>query len=348
LIGEINIQEGEVKNDESLVAIVVVTYNRLSLLKECIESLKDQTRKADTIIIVNNGSKDGTKEWLASQTGIIVIEQEMNIGSAGGFYVGMKYAVERNCDWIWVMDDDAAPVQNCLEKMAACFPLENAAVALAPLVKEDGSLINNHRSNLIMRPDLSGFQIRLPAGRELEPQVIQFASFVGIMVNKKLTDDCGLPDNNLFFQNDDVEYCLRINKSGKIFLVPDAVIEHKFVKKHIEEKKRRLGIFKVNDFTLNLIFIKFFVQRNKILIKRKYFLENSSVRYYLFYINVVLNYFKNLLKIFFLVPFRYKKIYFNLYTTAYSQGLKGKPKNEDVLELWEKERQKQQSQKVTA
>ena len=43
---------------------VVVTYNRLALLKKVIDLLKRQTRQLDSIVIVNNGSTDGTKEWL--------------------------------------------------------------------------------------------------------------------------------------------------------------------------------------------------------------------------------------------------------------------------------------------
>ena len=49
------------------VGIVVVTYNRLALLKEVIASLREQTYNNFQIIIVNNGSNDGTKEWLSLQ-----------------------------------------------------------------------------------------------------------------------------------------------------------------------------------------------------------------------------------------------------------------------------------------
>lgn len=72
------------------VAVTVVTYNRLNLLKECLQALRRQTIKAD-IIIVNNGSTDGTKEYLDSKEGIFVIHQE-NLGGAGGFYAGTRQA----------------------------------------------------------------------------------------------------------------------------------------------------------------------------------------------------------------------------------------------------------------
>lgn len=54
-----------------MVGIVVVTYNRLLLLKENIESLREQTYTDYKIIVVNNGSTDGTEEWLMYQKDLI-------------------------------------------------------------------------------------------------------------------------------------------------------------------------------------------------------------------------------------------------------------------------------------
>jgi hypothetical protein len=115
--------------------------------------------------------------------------------------------------------------------------------------------------------------------------------------------------------------------------VPSAIIEHKFVKKDVETKSKRVGGIKTNNFTLTLLFVKFFVQRNKILIKQKYFKENFSPKLLTFKINVILDYLKNFFKILFLVPFKYKKIYFNIYGEAYAQGLSGKSNNENVLKM---------------
>ena len=55
------------------IAAVIVTYNRLSDLEKCLESLQQQTSPLDAIYVVNNGSTDGTGEWLSRQTGLAVI-----------------------------------------------------------------------------------------------------------------------------------------------------------------------------------------------------------------------------------------------------------------------------------
>lgn len=100
--------------NKSIVVAVVVTYNRLNLLQRVVGSLKGQSKRLDKIYIINNGSTDGTKEWLDGQTGLNVIHQE-NVGGSGGFYRGIKEASKEECDWIWCMDDDVFPRENCLE-----------------------------------------------------------------------------------------------------------------------------------------------------------------------------------------------------------------------------------------
>ena len=80
-------------NEGLKIATVVVTYNRLELLKDCIESLRNQTRKIDEIFVINNSSTDGTEEWLSRQNDLTTITQP-NTGGAGGFYTGTKTDAE--------------------------------------------------------------------------------------------------------------------------------------------------------------------------------------------------------------------------------------------------------------
>ena len=58
---------------ESKVGTVIVTYNRLTLLKEAVEALRQQTYLNQQIIIVNNGSTDSTAEWLQKQKDIVIM-----------------------------------------------------------------------------------------------------------------------------------------------------------------------------------------------------------------------------------------------------------------------------------
>ncbi|MDO5546579.1 MAG: glycosyltransferase [Eubacteriales bacterium] len=101
---------------KNTVAAVVVTYNRLDLLRQCVEALRAQTASCD-ILIVDNASTDGTTQWAVSQTDVLYRNTGSNLGGAGGFNLGMRWAVEAGFDYVWVMDDDTLPQPDALEKL---------------------------------------------------------------------------------------------------------------------------------------------------------------------------------------------------------------------------------------
>lgn len=109
---------------------VVVTYNRLSLLKECLSALENQTYPIQRIVIVDNCSTDGTSEFLDSltDTRYLIIHSKENIGGAGGFSLGLKSAVLEGCDYTWLMDDDTIPSSTALEELVKVTLLDENVV----------------------------------------------------------------------------------------------------------------------------------------------------------------------------------------------------------------------------
>ena len=95
------------------ITAVVVTFNRRTLLERTVQSLRSQTLPLSRIIVVNNGSTDGTAEWLAGQADLIVITQE-NVGGSGGFATGIQAAYDAGADRIWCMCDCVLPLPTCL------------------------------------------------------------------------------------------------------------------------------------------------------------------------------------------------------------------------------------------
>ena len=101
------------------VNAVIVTCNRCELLKMSIEALLASKYELNKIVVVNNASTDGTKEYLDSlnQSKLIVMHQEKNEGGAGGFFYGIKEAYENGCDFVWIMDDDTVVTESALEEL---------------------------------------------------------------------------------------------------------------------------------------------------------------------------------------------------------------------------------------
>lgn len=98
---------------------LIVTYNRLEKLKLTIANTVKLNFTA--IVVVNNGSTDGTQAWLAtlSDPRVIVLNLPSNSGGAGGFKAGSQYLCDNvDSDWVFFYDDDAWPESDALEKFA--------------------------------------------------------------------------------------------------------------------------------------------------------------------------------------------------------------------------------------
>ncbi len=207
------------------VAAVVVTYNRKELLKECIEALKASTCSAD-VIIVDNNSTDGTKEYIADLIGKDVIYKRLkkNIGGAGGFSAGIKYAVRQGYEYIWIMDDDTIVKENSLEQlMNVTESVHDNFGFLSSSVKWiDGSdckmNIQTYKSNLT---DIE----KVYAHRGISP--VKAATFVSLLFKADAIKEVGLPLKEYFIWGDDKEYTLRMSNEFACYNVVDSQVVHK-------------------------------------------------------------------------------------------------------------------------
>lgn len=230
---------------EADYAVVVVTYNRLELLEECLAQVEGQTFPAKKIIVVNNASTDGTEEFLREQKGknahYRIITCEENLGGAGGFEKGIKDAVEECVDCILLIDDDAVLEDNYMEKIMAARRGYPGYQAFAGTVVTAGRIDTFHRRN-IARPGLrlkncpENCYTGLCAG---QPFACDIASFCGMVVDRELVRKAGLPCSEYFIWFDDTEYSMRINRYTRFLVIPDAKLNHKTAAGVTEHPHRR-------------------------------------------------------------------------------------------------------------
>lgn len=210
---------------------IVVTYNRLELLKKSIGALHRQ-QHLDQIIVVNNGSNDGTKEWLDGQQDLHVIHQE-NVGGSGGFHTGIKVAYDEGADWIWCMDDDVFPKDGCLDELVSLVALENTQLdhkkplgILAPRRVMNGKTFTHEFRRYNLTNPLSSLHAEKLSGEETTPTEIVGCDFEGPFISRSVVEKIGLPNRELFIFYDDTEYCLRAHLAGfRLLYVPSAVMD---------------------------------------------------------------------------------------------------------------------------
>lgn len=192
------------------IACIVVTYNRLELLQKCIQALRVQSYSDFDIIVVNNGSTDGTLSWLNEQNDIKIIDQE-NMGGSGGFHNGVQYAYSSGYDWFWIMDDDGIPEIECLRLLLN--EAEKGFHYLAP--------------NLL---DFKG-QYHFPQFKDIRYlDIVNHCGgpFNAILLSRTLIKYVGLPNRLFFIWGDEYEFVNRVKNAGFIIaMCLKAIHRHK-------------------------------------------------------------------------------------------------------------------------
>ena len=205
------------------VGIVVVTYNRLALLKEAIDSLRNQIYTNREIVVVNNGSTDGTQEWLNAQKDIIVITQQ-NLGGAGGFFTGMKYVAEHDYDYCWVMDDDVVCHSDALQELVNAYTKKtDIGFVCSKVVGINGCPMNT--PTVDDRPSSNGEADYSDLIAESMIKV-KTATFVSVLCSVKTIKEVGLPYKEFFIWGDDTEYTNRISLHHECYMACRSVVVH--------------------------------------------------------------------------------------------------------------------------
>lgn len=223
-------------NEKFAVASVIVTYNRLEKLKNTIRAYENQRYKPSYIIVVNNASSDGTHEFLmqwkntVSDIKKIILNMDENLGGSGGFYEGQKAAMQLDdADWVMVADDDAYPEEDYLLTIKEYLERENTddIAVICGKVIENESFVNTHRtvkanffSPHLYRP------ISQMAYMSNDIVYLDYASYVGIVINKRKMDVAGYVNPEMFIYHDDTDHTYRLGKFGSIICLPKVSMLH--------------------------------------------------------------------------------------------------------------------------
>jgi rhamnopyranosyl-N-acetylglucosaminyl-diphospho-decaprenol beta-1,3/1,4-galactofuranosyltransferase len=246
------------------IAAVVVTYNRLALLKGCVAALQTQTRPPATILIVNNASNDDTHTYLNALASkypnqIIVAHLAENTGGAGGFSEGMRMALANGADWVWMMDDDARPHPVALEELMEVA--KDPANVYGSLATKD---LDTSWTTTLLDPHPHTIDSAADVPNEAR---VQSLPFLGFMVHRNLVQRIGLPDAGYFIAADDIEYCMRAERAGaQLLIAGKSRIEHpKSDRYEAHLPGRHLICLRLPPWK------RYYDTRNRLLIARKYY-----------------------------------------------------------------------------
>ncbi len=209
------------------ITAVIVTYNRIEYLRQCLPAVLGQSLPVNEIIVINNQSTDGTEAWLSEYSAanpiVKVTTLPSNVGGAGGFEAGIKIAAEQGADYVWIMDDDTIPSSTALAPLVkVCEENSDAGFACSRVEWTDGHM---HQMNLPMFThdrNLKDIVETLDTATQCYA-----ASFVSLLIPTHVVYRLGLPIGEYFIWHDDIEYTQRISRNGyKGFFVPASIVLH--------------------------------------------------------------------------------------------------------------------------
>jgi len=236
-----------------LILALIITHNRLSDLKICLEKVNSQSLSPDKILVIDNDSNDGTNEFLKKNN--INNIYSKNNGSAGGWNIGINYALKNNFNYIWMMDDDGYPDEFALENLHKNFYEDYSCLASLILDSNDNSKLAiplpflNKKNN----PVLFAFNRKIKSSKYFinNFKLYNFANFFnGSLISISSIKKIGNVNTNFFIYGEEVDFFHRLRKVGKVLTYSKAIHYHP----NINKKWTRIKIY---FYLKNSIYLNF-------------------------------------------------------------------------------------------
>lgn len=224
---------------EKKVGIVTINYNNYHDTKEFIESIKKIEYKNYILIVVDNCSTDDSISKLIREFSddVIFIKNKRNLGFAAGNNVGIKYALENNCDYILIINNDTVVDKYFLKHLVNKITSEDSVGAVGgkiyyysnkEMIWSIGGTINKFTASA----RYYGVN-ELDRGQYDNIHEIDMVSGCMMLLNSKMLTDIGLLSEKFFFRGEEWEFSHRIKKNKyKILFEPKAIIYHKVSRSH--------------------------------------------------------------------------------------------------------------------
>lgn len=216
-----------------MMAVVIVNWNGCRLLGACLEAVFAQTTPPQLVVVVDNGSTDGSVQYLREQwPATRVVALERNLGVAAGNNTGIRAALEAGAQYILLLNNDADMRPPALAELRRALDAVGEAVwAAAPkiLYRSEPDRIWSaggafewwrglSRDRGTGEPD---------HGQYDQPSDIDYANTCCLLVRAGAFARIGMMDEAYFMYYDDSDFSARVRRAGgRIRYVPSAQVLH--------------------------------------------------------------------------------------------------------------------------
>ena len=214
-----------------LVSVIVLNWNNKDVISDCLDSLLRQAHKNHEIILVDNGSRDGSLEMIKEKYGssVIIIKNPKNLGFAEGVNIGIKAS---RGEFVALLNSDATAKENWLEEMIkAISRSESFGMCACKIYLAGRDHVIDNTGALISRDGLGRSRGRLEQDQGQYDHMTEALSPSGCaaLYRRKMLDEVGLFDKHFFAYAEDIDLGLSGRLLGyKCAFVSSAIVYHRF------------------------------------------------------------------------------------------------------------------------
>jgi hypothetical protein len=214
--------------------MVMVNWNQRANTLESIRSLLKLDYSRLSLVVVDNGSEDGSVDAIKREfPGITILENATNLGAPIALNQGMKHALQHGADYICLMDNDILADEQMLKELITVAESDPRIAATGPKMYyyDSPKTIWCAGAKIVWK---SAETFRLQAeqidgdNEKPEPQDVDMIPSCALCIKRAALEAVGLMDPRYFVYYNDSDWCARaISQGGRIVYVPSAKLWHK-------------------------------------------------------------------------------------------------------------------------
>ena len=199
--------------------LVIVNFNGWEDTVLCLQSLEPLRTQAETVLVDNASTENRCEEMKERFPWCQVIREAVNGGWAGGNNAGLKYALERQADWIILLNNDTTVVPSLIQEMTEAARLYPEYGILGPVINhmnDPGTVMTD--GCLFNRPGSPGFfdryEVPVREGDPLTMTEVDIVNGCCLAVSRRVCEQIGLVDEDFFLIHEESDFCLRARQAG--------------------------------------------------------------------------------------------------------------------------------------
>ncbi len=222
-----NAQPAQSSPENGLVYVLLLNWNNWRDTAECVTSLQTLDYEDRKLIVLDNGStNDSVRRIRERFPHVEVVELGENLGFAGGCNAGIRIALERGAEYVWLLNSDTTVDRGALRAMVekAHSDSKIGAVGSAIYSMGDGQRIQAWGGGYV--DFLLGRSRHFTA--PVSDEKLHFITGASLLVGRRTLEEIGLLDEGFFMYWEDADYCFRLRRAGwQLAVAGDSRVWHK-------------------------------------------------------------------------------------------------------------------------